>query len=124
LRFDEYEDTSVAEVAHLRSLGVFSNAEILRMWTAHCAGMFGGRASDVADGSEDGRILELGAPPQPPSDPDYKEQWGKRRAVTVSLLCVAGGTHNHGFDKAFNQTHPEDCGYRLSVKRGGCANVR
>ncbi|MGQ0815733.1 MAG: amidohydrolase family protein, partial [Gemmatimonadota bacterium] len=31
---DEYEDRSVKEVAHLRGLGVFNDAEILRMWTA------------------------------------------------------------------------------------------
>jgi imidazolonepropionase-like amidohydrolase len=90
---DEY-DTSVAEVAHLRSLGVFNDAEILRMWTAHCAGAFSGRRSGrLADGYEasflaftadpladfeatrriafrvkDGGILELGPPPPEPSD--------------------------------------------------------
>jgi imidazolonepropionase-like amidohydrolase len=86
---DEYEDTSVAEVAYLRGLGVFDNAQILRMWTAHCAGAFGGRRiGQLADGYEasfiafdgdpladfsatrrialrvkDGQILELGPPP-------------------------------------------------------------
>jgi imidazolonepropionase-like amidohydrolase len=34
---DEYSDTSVKEVAHLRGLGVFSNGEMLRMWTENCA---------------------------------------------------------------------------------------
>ncbi|MGQ0815713.1 MAG: amidohydrolase family protein, partial [Gemmatimonadota bacterium] len=34
---DEYEDRSVKEVAHLRGLGVFNDAEILRMWTANCS---------------------------------------------------------------------------------------
>ena len=34
---DEYDDTSVKEVVHLRSLDVFTDAEILRMWTANCA---------------------------------------------------------------------------------------
>lgn len=92
---DEYDDTSVAEVAHLRSLGVFDDAEILRMWTANCAGAFDGRRiGRLADGYEasfiafagdpledfaatrsialrvkDGRILELGPPPpEPPED--------------------------------------------------------
>lgn len=86
---DEYDDTSVKEVAYLRGLGVFDNAENLRMWTAHCAGMFGGRRiGRLADGYEasfvvfegdplqdfdatqrialrvkDGQILELGPPP-------------------------------------------------------------
>lgn len=89
---DEYQDTSVAEVAHLQSLGVFDNAEILRMWTANCAGAFSGRRiGRLADGYEasfvafagdpladfeatrrialrvkDGRILELGPPPPEP----------------------------------------------------------
>ena len=94
---DEYDDTSVTEVAHLRSLGVFSNAEMLRMWTENCAGMFRGRrigrladeyeASFIALGGDpvkdfeatkriqlrvkDGRLLELGpAPPEPPPDKD------------------------------------------------------
>src|SRR5918995_818340 len=34
---DEYDDTSVGEVQHLRSLGVFQDLEILRMWTRNCA---------------------------------------------------------------------------------------
>ena len=34
---DEYDDTSVGEVTHLRSLAVFDNAELLRMWTTNCA---------------------------------------------------------------------------------------
>jgi imidazolonepropionase-like amidohydrolase len=93
---DEYDDTSVAEVAHLRGLGVFSDAEILRMWTAHCAGAFAGRRiGQLADGYEasfiafdgdpltnfeatrrialrvkDGRILELSPPPGQESERD------------------------------------------------------
>jgi imidazolonepropionase-like amidohydrolase len=93
---DEYEDTSVAEVAYLRSLGVFNNAEILRMWTAHCAGAFDGRRiGQLADGYEasfiafdgdplkdfeatqrivlrvkDGKILELGPAPPEESERD------------------------------------------------------
>jgi imidazolonepropionase-like amidohydrolase len=93
---DEYEDTSIAEVAYLRGLGVFNNAEILRMWTAHCAGMFGGRRiGQLADGYEasfiafegdplkdfeatrrialrvkGGTILELGPPPPEESERD------------------------------------------------------
>ena len=94
---DEYDDTSVAEVAHLRSLGVFSNAEMLKMWTENCAGMVRGRrigrladgyeASFIAFGGDpvkdfeatkrvelrvkDGRVLEFGPPPpEPPPDKD------------------------------------------------------
>ena len=93
---DEYDDTSVAEVAHLRSLGVFADAEILRMWTAQCASAFAGRRiGRLADGYEasfiafagnpladfdttrqitlrvkDGRILELGPPPPAPREND------------------------------------------------------
>jgi hypothetical protein len=94
---DEYDDTSVGEVTHLRSLGVFSNSEILRMWTENCGGAFTGRRiGRLADGYEasfiafagnpladfeatrsialrvkDGRILELGRPPpEPSSDED------------------------------------------------------
>jgi len=91
---DEYDDTSVAEVDHLRSLGVFDDTEILRMWTANCSGMFAGRRiGQLADGYEpsfiafdgdplkdfgvtrsialrvkDGRILELGPPPPEPAE--------------------------------------------------------
>lgn len=93
---DEFDDTSVAEVAHLRSLGVFDNAEMLRIWTANCAGAFGGRRiGRLADGYEasfiafagnpladfeatrrialrvkDGRVLELGTPPPEPAEGD------------------------------------------------------
>ena len=93
---DEYEDTSVGEVAYLRSLGVFDNAEILRMWTAHCVGAFEDRRiGQLADGYEasfiavegdplkdfeatrrialrikGGRILELGLPPPAESERD------------------------------------------------------
>ena len=93
---DEYDDTSVAEVAHLRSLGVFDDATILRMWTAQCAGMFSERRiGRLAEGYEasfiafagdplqdfaatrnialrvkDGRILELGSPPPEPAQDD------------------------------------------------------
>jgi imidazolonepropionase-like amidohydrolase len=91
---DEYDDTSVAEVDHLRGLGVFNDADILRMWTANCAGMFSARRiGQLADGYEasfiafdsdplkdfgvtrsialrvkDGRVLELGPPPPEPPD--------------------------------------------------------
>ena len=34
---DEYDDTSVGEVRHLRALGVFTDIELLRMWTENCA---------------------------------------------------------------------------------------
>jgi hypothetical protein len=34
---DEYDDTSVGEVRHLRELGVFTDLELLRMWTQNCA---------------------------------------------------------------------------------------
>jgi len=34
---DSWSDSSHREVAYLRSLGVFSDTEILRMWTANCA---------------------------------------------------------------------------------------
>jgi imidazolonepropionase-like amidohydrolase len=34
---DEHEETSTVEIAHLRKLGVFDNAELLRMWSTDCA---------------------------------------------------------------------------------------
>lgn len=34
---DEYGETSSAEIAHLRALDVFSDAELLRMWSTNCA---------------------------------------------------------------------------------------
>lgn len=34
---DNVADTSVAEVQHLRTLGVFTNRELLRMWSQDCA---------------------------------------------------------------------------------------
>ena len=85
---DEFDDTSVKEVAHLRSLGVFNNAEMLRMWTTNCARTVfpRRRVGRLADGYEasflvldgdplkdfsmtgrivmrvkDGRVLELGS---------------------------------------------------------------
>lgn len=94
---DEYDDTSIAEVAHLRSLGVFNNVEMLRMWTENCAGAFRGRrigrladgyeASFIAFGGDplkdfeatkrielrvkDSRVIELGpAPPETARDKD------------------------------------------------------
>ena len=60
---DEYDDTSVGEVAYLQSLSVFDNAEILRMWTAHCADMFDGRRiGQLADGYEASFIAFEGDP--------------------------------------------------------------
>lgn len=94
---DEYDDTSVEEVAHLRSLDVLDNAEILRMWTENCAATTfpKRRIGRLADGYEasfialegnpledfgatkqitlrvkDGRILDLGPPPPAPSFDD------------------------------------------------------
>jgi imidazolonepropionase-like amidohydrolase len=34
---DEYRETSSAEIAYLRALGVFTAAELLRMWSTDCA---------------------------------------------------------------------------------------
>jgi imidazolonepropionase-like amidohydrolase len=34
---DEYDQTSGYEIAHLRSLDVFSNLELLRMWSGNCS---------------------------------------------------------------------------------------
>ena len=34
---DEYSETSSAEITYLRTLGVFSDAELLRMWSTNCA---------------------------------------------------------------------------------------
>lgn len=91
---DEYDDTSVKEVAYLRSLDVFEDAEILRMWTENCAATTfpkrrigrladGYEASFIALGSnpladfdatneielrvKDGAVLDIGPPPPAPS---------------------------------------------------------
>lgn len=94
---DEYDDTSVEEVAHLRALGVFADAEILRMWTENCAATTfpvrrigrladgyeasfivlegnpladWGATKDIALRVKDGRVLDLGPPPPAPSYDD------------------------------------------------------
>lgn len=61
---DEHEETSAAEIAHLRELGVFGNAELLRMWSTDCARTLfpRRRVGSLAPGDE-ASFLVLGGDP-------------------------------------------------------------
>ena len=61
---DEYDETSSAEIAYLRTLGVFSDAELLRMWTTNCARtLFPDRRVGSLDPGNEASFLALGADP-------------------------------------------------------------
>ncbi len=61
---DEYDETSSAEIAHLRALGVFSDAELLRMWSTNCARtLFPDRRVGALDPGNEASFLVLGADP-------------------------------------------------------------
>jgi len=61
---DEHDQTSSGEIAHLRGLGVFGNAELLRMWSTNCVRALypGRRVGGFAPGDE-ASFLVLGADP-------------------------------------------------------------
>jgi imidazolonepropionase-like amidohydrolase len=61
---DEFTETSAAEIAHLRGLGVFTNAELLRMWSTDCSRTLfpQRRLGELAPGYE-ASFLVLGANP-------------------------------------------------------------
>lgn len=61
---DEFGETSSAEVKYLRSLGVFSDAELLIMWTTNCARtLFPNRRLGSLDPGNEASFLALGADP-------------------------------------------------------------
>lgn len=61
---DEFGETSSAEIAYLRTLGVFSDAELLRMWTTNCARtLFPDRRVGGLDPGHEASFLALGADP-------------------------------------------------------------
>ncbi len=61
---DEYGETSSAEIAYLRKLGVFSDAELLRMWTTNCArALFPDRRVGSLDPGNEASFVALGADP-------------------------------------------------------------
>lgn len=61
---DEYDETSTAEVAHLRSLGLFSASELLRMWSTNCArALFPDRRIGTLDPGSEASFLVLAADP-------------------------------------------------------------
>ena len=61
---DEVGETSSAEIAYLRTLGVFSDAELLRMWTTNCARtLFPDRRVGGLDPGNEASFLVLGADP-------------------------------------------------------------
>ncbi len=61
---DEYSDTSSAEITYLRTLGVFSDAELLRMWSTNCARtLFPDRRVGGLDPGNEASFLALGADP-------------------------------------------------------------
>jgi imidazolonepropionase-like amidohydrolase len=61
---DEYGETSSAEIAYLRTLGVFSDIELLRMWTTNCARtLFPDRRVGGLDPGNEASFLVLDADP-------------------------------------------------------------
>lgn len=61
---DEYGETSSAEISYLRTLGVFSDIELLRMWTTNCARtLFPDRRVGGLDPGDEASFLALGADP-------------------------------------------------------------
>jgi imidazolonepropionase-like amidohydrolase len=61
---DEVGETSSAEIAYLRTLGVFSDAELLRMWTLNCARtLFPKRRLGSLDPGNEASFLALAADP-------------------------------------------------------------
>src|SRR6185295_322688 len=61
---DEYDKTSSAEITYLRTLGVFSDAELLRMWSTNCARtLFPDRRVGGLDPGHEASFLALGADP-------------------------------------------------------------
>ena len=61
---DEYSETSSAEITYLRTLGVFSDAELLRMWSTNCARtLFPDRRVGGLDPGNEASFLALGADP-------------------------------------------------------------
>ncbi len=61
---DEYDETTSAEMAHLRTLGVFSASELLRMWSTNCARtLFPDRRVGMLDPGAEASFLVLGADP-------------------------------------------------------------
>ena len=61
---DEYDETSSAEITYLRTLGVFSDAELLRMWTTNCARtLFPDRRVGGLDPGNEASFLALAADP-------------------------------------------------------------
>jgi imidazolonepropionase-like amidohydrolase len=61
---DEPRATSNFEIAHLRSLNMFSNAELLRMWSADCAAtLFPNRRLGALEAGYEASFLVLGADP-------------------------------------------------------------
>ncbi len=61
---DEYGETSSAEITYLRTLGVFSDAELLRMWSTNCARtLFPDRRVGGLDPGNEASFLALGADP-------------------------------------------------------------
>ena len=57
-------ETSSAEIRHLRTLGVFSDTELLRMWTTNCARtLFPDRRVGGLDPGSEASFLALGADP-------------------------------------------------------------
>ena len=61
---DEYGETSSAEITYLRTLGVFSDAELLRMWTTNCVRtLFPDRRVGGLDPGNEASFLALGADP-------------------------------------------------------------
>ncbi len=61
---DEVRQTSSAEIAHLRGLNVFSNAELLRMWSGDCSRtLFPGRRLGELRSGYEASFLVLGGDP-------------------------------------------------------------
>lgn len=61
---DEFDETSSAEIAHLRKLDVFTSAELLRMWSTDCARtLFPKRRVGGLSPGDEASFLVLGGDP-------------------------------------------------------------
>ncbi len=83
---DEFTETSSAEIAHLRTLGLFSDAELLRMWTTNCARtLFPDRRVGSLDPGYEASFLVLGADPLTNFDATRDIQRRVKQGVTLEV---------------------------------------
>jgi imidazolonepropionase-like amidohydrolase len=84
---DEHEETSTAEIAHLREMGVFGNAELLRMWSTDCARtLFPRRRVGGLTPGDEASFLVLGGDPLSNFDATRDIRMRVKEGVTIDRL--------------------------------------